>query len=118
MLEHNPILAQQHNPAERMAAEKQVDVNNPALRQTGTDVVNKEVSPLREFPADSAFISDEARKAFEKRDEQQRIEDEYDRMASQWEKDALKKQKRQKKRRKQPKNPYLRAYKKAQDMEK
>ena len=114
MLEHNPIMAHQHNPAEKMAAEKSASVNNTALNQTGTDVKNKMVSPMREFPGDSAFISDEAKKAFEKQDEQKRVDDANEEMAKKWEKDALKKKKKKKQKNK---NPYLKVYDHAREVE-
>ena len=93
MFEYNPINAQQDTVSDRQAMEKSSTLNNAALKQTGTDIQNKNVSPVRDFPADSAFISEEARKAFEKQDEIKRQNEMYDK----WQKDALEKEKEEKK---------------------
>lgn len=109
MFNYNPIAAQPQPQADKLAAEKMA-LNTAAVKQTGTNIQNKLVQPMRDFPADSAFISDEARKAFEKRDAIKRREREQEEQQE----DLNKKKKKKKKK---VYNPYLKKYEEARDNE-
>lgn len=80
----------------RQTADK-TSVTTSLLRQQGTDVENKMVQPTREFPEDSANISEEARRAFEEKDRIRRREEEERRRQGGGQ---------QQKKKKNPRNPY------------
>jgi len=78
MLDRIPtnLQTQQPPPADPRPAGEKTAVTTAQLRQTGTDVQDKVVQPTREFPQDSANISEEAQRAFAERDRVRRREEE------------------------------------------
>jgi Zn-finger nucleic acid-binding protein len=69
-------LNQQPIPSDPRPAGDKTAVTTAQLRQTGTDVQNKIVQPTREFPQDSANISEEAQRAFAEQERVRRRQEE------------------------------------------
>lgn len=102
MFNYNPVAAQpHHNHADKLITDKMM-AHDPQLKQATADMQDKAVQALRKFPADSAYISDEAKKAFEEKDEIRRKEDYL---------------KEKKKKKRQQNNSKFKAYQDAQEQE-
>lgn len=77
MLNYNPIASQpQHTHGDKLLTEKMM-AHDPQLKQAVVDMNDKAIQGLREFPADSAFISDEAKRAFKEKEELRRRRGDY-----------------------------------------
>lgn len=69
MFNYNPIAAHpQHAHSGKLITEKMI-AHDPQIKQTAAEMQDKAVQGLNKFPADSAFISEEAKRAFREKDE-------------------------------------------------
>jgi predicted ATPase len=108
MFDKIPVnLSQQPLPSDPRPAGEKLAVTTAQLRQTGTDVQDKIVQPMREFPQDSANISEEAQRAFAEKERVRRREEEERRRQG---------QPQGKNKKKDPRNPFN-AYQQAQECE-